>query len=156
MRISLLILAFTCSLVIASDLGNPVSSDIQEELNAIGAELEKAALSNDYKSILKHYSDDVIVMADFQEPIRSKKSLKAIYEKEAQRMLRYHSISGTAEKRWEVNGYIYEYGSFGMTVSSRDEKKPSGYFGSYFQIWERSDSTYKLKYIIWNLDHYPN
>jgi len=68
----------------------------------------------------------------------------------------YHSISGTAEKRWEVNGYIYEYGSFGMTVSARNEKKPSGYYGSYFQIWERSDSTYKLKYIIWNLDHYPN
>jgi len=155
MRILSAILVLCCTLSFAADLGSEISDQVSRKMDAIGDAMEQAALNNDYDTILSNYTDDVIIMADFQEPIRGKSALRAIYKSEAQRMLKYHAFSGKYEKRWEQGGYIYEYGSFGMTVSTRDDKKPSGYYGSYFQICEPVGTSYKVKYVIWNLDHNP-
>ncbi len=154
-RTLILITIVSASLGFSLCSAGEIPEDVLVKLDRIGAEMERAALVNDYKSLLDYYTEDVIIMADFQAPVKGKKTLKSLYEKEADQRLKYHSINGLPEKRWESDGLIYEYGSFGMTVSSKSDDKPKGYYGSYFQIWEPSGSSYRLKYVIWNLDHYP-
>ncbi|NQV36601.1 MAG: hypothetical protein HQ509_01200 [Candidatus Marinimicrobia bacterium] len=154
MKTLFIIIAVT-SVLLASELEGNLSKETSDKLDKIGQAMEQTGLSEDYDEMLRFYTDDVLIMADFQEPIRGKKELKAPYKTENKIGLKYHSINGTPEKRWESNGLIYDYGSFGMIVSSKTDKKPDGYYGSYFQIWEPSGSSYKLKYVIWNLDHNP-
>jgi hypothetical protein len=60
---------------------------------------------------------------------------------------------------YQVSKYdneIYEYGTFGIAVSSNETKHPYAFTGSYFTIWEKqSDASYLIKYIISNYDFNP-
>ena len=134
---------------------NSVSQKVEATLNKITDTMEQAALESDHPTILKYYTDDLIIMPNFREPVRGKNALKALYAMEKEQNMKYHSFSSQVEKRWEVDGDIYEYGSFGMSFSFNAVEKPFAYYGSYFQIWELVEGSYKIKYAIWNLDHNP-
>lgn len=128
---------------------------VDKELNWIMDIMEQAVLDGDYPTIIKFYTEDMIIMPNFREPVRGKKALKALYGMEKEQGIKYQSFSSQVEKRWEADGDIYEYGSFGMSFSFNSVEKPVAYYGSYFQIWELVDGSYKIKYSIWNLDHNP-
>lgn len=116
----------------------------------------KTTLDGEYLKLVEYYSDDVTVMPDFHPAIRGKKSLLEQYEKEMEKGVKYHSFSVTVEKRWKKEDEIFERGTFGMAVSSKNSRKPAAYYGSYFQIWKRqSDGSYKMTFTIWNLDFNP-
>ncbi len=43
-----------------------------------------------------------------------------------------------------------------MSFSSKEKPQPEATYGSYFQIWEKQeDDSYKVAYLIWNLDYIP-
>ena len=140
---------------LSSGMRDDIPNKVEKELNRVIDIMEQAALDSDHPTILKYYTDDLIIMPNFREPVRGKKALKALYAKEKEQNFKYHSFSSTAEKRWKVDGEIYEYGSFGMAISYNSVEKPVAYYGSYFQIWELVEGSYKIKYAIWNLDHNP-
>jgi hypothetical protein len=57
---------------------------------------------------------------------------------------------------WECGEMVYEIGTFGMSLVSKDSPKPIAYYGSYFHVWQKqSDGNYKLKYMMSNLDFNP-
>jgi len=136
--------------------GDRVSPETAVILEEITTEMDAAMLANDYRTLLANYTEDCVVMPDFQPPIRGRQAMRRVYAENEKSGVVTHAFSGKAEARWEVDGMVYERGTFGMTVSDRQHPHPRGYYGSYFQIWERQGSTYRLAFVIWNLDHPPH
>ncbi len=137
-------------------LAQNISKEVDDTLNEIGEKMVKATLSGEYMSLMDFYSDDVIVMPDFQPTIKGKKALSDQYKENIKNGVKYHSFSGMVEKRWQHGDEIFERGTFGMAVSSKDFGRPMAYYGSYFQIWQKQpDGSFKISFTIWNLDFNP-
>jgi len=133
-----------------------LSAEKKQKLDEIGNLLDKAMIDGDYDLILEYYSDDVIIMPSFNPAIKGINGLKNAYEKNKRKGIKYHSFTGTVEKRWICGDQIFEIGTFGMALSSKETSQPKAYYGSYFQIWqEYEDGSFKIKYSIWNLDFNP-
>ena len=133
-----------------------LSEEKKQKLDDIGDLLEKAMIDDDYETILKYYDDDVIIMPGFDPAIKGINALKKAYEKNKRKGIKYHSFTANSDKRWMCGNEIFEMGTFGMAISSKDSSHPKAYYGSYFQIWqEYKDSSLKIKYNIWNLDFNP-
>jgi len=130
--------------------------DFKSTLQGIRSVLDKAILDSDYETILKYHTDDVIIMANFRPAINGKKEMREQYKKDKKAGVKLHAFNGKPDKMWEIDNEVYEYGTYGLVVSSKDTKHPYAFYGSYFMIWEKQpDSTYLVKYLITNLDHKP-
>ena len=130
--------------------------DYKSTLQEIRSVLDKAALDGDYETTLKYYTEDVILMPTFRPVIKGKNELRKQYKKDKKAGVKLHAFNGKPEKMWESGNEVYEYGTYGLAVSSKDTEHPYAFYGSYFMIWEKQpDSTYLVKYLITNLDHKP-
>ncbi len=133
-----------------------VLPDVEQNLKETGEKMIAATLAGDYLSLLDYHAKDVVIMPDFRPAISGKKALEAQYKEDMKMGLKHHSFTGTVEKRWQHGDEVFERGTFGMAVSSKKDKRPAAYYGSYFQIWQKqSDGTFKISFIIWNLDFNP-
>jgi len=132
------------------------NADFKSTLQEINKVLDKAVLDGDYETILKYYTDDVILMPSFEPAIRGKDALREEYKKNKKAGVKYHAFNGKPEKMWACGNEVFEYGKFGLAVSSKETEYPYAFYGSYFMIWEKQpDSSYLIKYLITNLDHKP-
>jgi len=130
--------------------------DFKTTLQGINSVLDKAVLDGDYETLLKYYTDDVILMPSFEPAIRGKDALREEYKKNKKAGVKYHAFNGKPEKVWACGNEVFEYGKFGLAVSSKETEYPYAFYGSYFMMWEKQpDSTYLIKYLITNLDHKP-
>ena len=133
-----------------------IPDETDKMLNQIEDKMKDAALAGENVKIINYYTEDVILNPSFQSAIKGRDALLKVYQDDVKKGLKYHSFSGTVEKRWQHENEIFERGSFGMSVSTNSSRKPKAYYGSYFQIWEvQSDGTYQISYVIWNLDFNP-
>jgi len=133
-----------------------VSSDVERMLKETGEKMITATLAGEYLTLVNYHTDDVVIMPDFRPAITGKKALEEQYKEDMKLGLKHHSFTGTVEKRWQHGDEVFERGTFGMAVSSKKDKRPAAYYGSYFQIWQKqSDGTFKISFIIWNLDFNP-
>ena len=130
--------------------------DFKSTLQGIRSVLDKAILDRDYETLLKYHTDDVILMPNFRPAIKGKEELRAQYKKDKKSEVKFHAFNGKPEKMWESGDEVYEYGTYGLAVSSKDTEHPYAFYGSYFMIWEKQpDNTYLVKYLITNFDHKP-
>jgi len=133
-----------------------LDDDFKSTLQEINSVMDKAILSGDYEVILKYYTDDVIVMPIFEPAIRGMKALREEYKKDKKTGVKYHAFNARPDKMWACGNEVFEYGKFGLAVSSKETEHPYAFYGSYFTIWEKQpDNSYKIKYLITNLDHKP-
>lgn len=153
-RVSLLMMLCPCVVFAGSD--DPKLEKMQEELDKIASEMEQALLKGDYEALLTFYTDDAVVMADFRPTIEGKAKLRQTYKEGARQGIKTHSITGTTRELWIAGDKVYQRGTFGTAVSSKENPRALGYYGSYFQIWEKQpDGRLLLDLVIWNLDFYP-
>ncbi len=132
-------------------------TDFKKTLKEINSVLDKAVLDGDYEALLKYYTDDVIIMPIFEPAIRGKDAVREEYKKNKKAGVKYHAFNGTPEKMWACGDEVFEYGKYGLVLSSKETEYPDAFYGSYFMIWEKqSDNSYLVKYVITNLDHKPN
>jgi ketosteroid isomerase-like protein len=130
--------------------------DFKSTLQGIRSALDKAILDSDYETILKYHTDDVIIMANFRPAIKGKKEMREQYKKDKKAGVKLHAFNGKPERMWEIGNEVYEYGTYGLAVTSKDTEHPYAFYGSYFMIWEKQpESTYLVRYLITNLDHKP-
>ena len=130
--------------------------DFKSTLQGIRSALDKAILDSDYEAILKYHTDDVIIMANFRPAIKGKNEMREQYKKDKKAGVKLHAFNGKPEKMWASGDEVFEYGTYGLAVSSKDTEHPYAFYGSYFMIWEKQpDSNYLVKYLISNLDHKP-
>ncbi len=133
-----------------------LDEDFKSTLQKINGVMDKAVLDGDYETLLKYYTDDVVVMPIFEPPIRGKNALREAYKKNKKAGVKYHAFNAMPEKIWSCGKEVFEYGKFGLAVSSRETEYPSAYYGSYFMFWEKQPNhSYLVKYVITNLDHKP-
>ncbi len=131
-------------------------ADVRKVLESVGDEINRAVLSGDYETVMSHFTDDVIIFPIFQAPIKGKQAYRKAVNKLKEKGVKYQSINGTSTEIWECGNMVYEIGTFGMSLVTKDSSKPTAYYGSYFNIWQKqSDRSYKLKYMISNLDFNP-
>jgi ketosteroid isomerase-like protein len=131
-------------------------SDFKARLEAANRELEKAALNGEYETILRYYTDDVVLAPEFHQLVRGKAAVRELYQKMRELGVRYHSFNASAEEISVCGREVIEYGTFGLSVSSREKKRPAAYTGSYCTIWEQQeDESYLMKYVISNLNFNP-
>lgn len=132
------------------------SSLLESVLMETNKKIEEALYESDYDTLLKFYTDDAIVVSDFQPAIKGKEAIRASYSKQKKEGTKFHSFNAKADKFWKVNNDIYEYGTYGLSVSSNETKHPYAFTGSYFMIWEKQkNDAYLIKYLISNLDFNP-
>ena len=132
------------------------SKTLRSMVEKINDVLDKAMLEGDYETLLKYYTEDIIVSPGMNPTVRGKEALKEAYEKNRKKELKFHSFSGTIEDLWDCGEKVYERGKFGMSMTYKDRPKPLAYYGSYFTIWQKmNDDSLKIKYVIWNLDFNP-
>ncbi len=132
------------------------ADDLKATLMQINSVMDKAILDGDYETILNYYTDDVTLMPVFNPPIRGKDALRKEYEKDKKAGVKYHAFNAKQEKMWICGNEVFEYGEFGLAVSSEETEHPYAYYGSYFTIWEKqADNSYLMQYLITNLDHPP-
>jgi ketosteroid isomerase-like protein len=139
-----------------SEAGGESATDLGARLEKTNKAIERAMLAGDYEAILSYYTDDVVLVPDFQPAVRGKSAVWEGYTKQQKAGVTFHSFSATTEKIWTSGKDVYEYGTFGQAVSARDHAKPKAYYGSYFMIWEEQpDGALLIKYVIWNLGFNP-
>ncbi|HOI29628.1 MAG TPA: DUF4440 domain-containing protein [Melioribacteraceae bacterium] len=132
------------------------SSTIESALIETNRQIEKAIYDSDYEKLINFYTDDAIVASDFQPAIKEKDAIRSSYLKQEKEGTKFHSFNAKADKIWQVNNDIYEYGTYGLSVSSNETKHPYAFTGSYFMIWEKQKNDgYLIKYMISNLDFDP-
>lgn len=132
------------------------SLNIEDALKETNQQIEKAVYANDYETLLKYYADDVVCASDFQPAIKGKNAVKENFMKQKKEGTKFHSFHADVEKMWEDENNIYEYGTYGLSVSSKATTHPYAFTGSYFMIWEKQkDKSYLIKYLISNLDFNP-
>jgi ketosteroid isomerase-like protein len=132
------------------------ATDLPARLEKANKTISDAMLAGDYDTILSFYTDDVVLVPDFQPAVRGKSAVRESYAKQQKIGVTFHSFSATTEKIWSSGKEVYEYGTFGQAVSARDHAKPKAYYGSYFMIWEEQpDGALLIKYVIWNLGFNP-
>lgn len=149
------ILSLSC-LLIGFVHGSDKTQELQKKLEAYGDILTKAVLDGDFETILSFHTDDVIIMPDLQPMIKGIKSLREGYEENKRKGVKYHSYSATTQDIWQCGDQIFHRGTFGASISSYESAQPIAFYGSYFSIWEKQrDESYKIKFMIWNLDYNP-
>jgi ketosteroid isomerase-like protein len=131
-------------------------SSLEETLKKNNSIIEDAIYKNDYETLLEYYTDDAIIVANLQPTLRGKIAIRDSYMEQKKDEVKTHSFRAVAERIWESGNEIYEYGTYGLTISSKKTTRPYAYTGSFFLIWEKQ-STGKLliKYFISNLDFNP-
>ncbi len=133
-----------------------VITDSLAQLQEIDRILNKAVLNGDYETILKYYTEDIVILANSIPAIKGKEAVRALYEKDRKKGLKFHAFSGKPDKMWSCDDKVYEYGTYGMAVSSYETKHPYGFAGSYFTIWQKQkDGSYLMEFVMTNLDHEP-
>jgi len=138
--------------IVAVDTTNTLRAKIE----SINSSLNKAMLAGDYETMLKYYTEDIIVSPGLNPTAKGKAAIRESYEKYKKMQVKYHSFDGTIEDIWESGDKVYERGTFGVSLSYKDHPKPLAYYGSYFTIWQKgSDDSLKIKYVIWNLGFNP-
>lgn len=132
------------------------SSNPEDALKETNRQIEKAIYESDYETLLKFYTDDAVCAGNFQPTLKGKNAIKESYLKQQKEGTKFHSFKTKTEKLWECDKNIYEYGTYGLSVSSNETKHPYAFTGSYFMIWEKQkDESYLIKYLISNLDFNP-
>lgn len=131
-------------------------SNFGDVLKEINLQIEDAVLKGDYETVLKFYTDDVILVPNSQPSLKGKSAVRESYLKQVKAGVRFHSFNARADKIWECGNEVYEYGTYGFSGSSNETKHPYAFTGSYFMIWEKQkDISYLIKYVISNLDFNP-
>jgi ketosteroid isomerase-like protein len=131
-------------------------SNLEEVLKETNQKIEKAIFESDYETLLKFYTDDVVFMPNFHSVLRGKSAVRESYEEQQKAKVKIHSFNARIDKIWSHGNEIFEYGTFGFAVSSRETKHPYAFTGAYFMIWEKQkDATYLIKYLISNYDFDP-
>ncbi len=131
-------------------------AEVRKFVESIEDDLNQAVIEGDYETVISYFADDIIVVPIFQSPIEGKEAYRKEVKKLKKKGVKYQSISGTIADIWECGNMIYEIGTFGMSLITKESPQPKAYYGSYFQIWQKqSDESYKLKYMISNLDFNP-
>lgn len=133
-----------------------LAGDYLAQIQDIGRILNEAVLNGDHETILKYYTDDIVILANSIPAIKGKEAIRALYEKDRKRGLKFHSFSGKPDKMWSSGDKVYEYGTYGVAVSSYKSKHPYGFAGSYFTIWQKQNNgSYLMEFVMTNLDHEP-
>lgn len=133
-----------------------ISSNFETALKETNLKIEKAILDGDYEIIIKYYSKDAIIAPNFHSQLKGLDTLRASYKRDIKKGIKFSSFNAKADKIWEDHYNIYEYGSYGFSISSKETRHPYAFTGSYFTIWEKQkDSSLLIKYQISNLDFNP-
>jgi ketosteroid isomerase-like protein len=131
-------------------------NDLHHIFDSIGDKINRAAVEGDFETVLSFYAEDIVLMPGFKPTLNGKKAVKQEMEKDREKGLKFHSISGTITEIWSCGDLVYDRGTFGLSVSTKASSRPYAYYGSYFQIWQKQpDGSYKIKLNIWNLDFNP-
>jgi ketosteroid isomerase-like protein len=135
---------------------NSVDSLFVREIEKINKEIYSLMMDGDYEAILKYYTDDAIVVPALEPAIRGKGALREQYIKQKKEGVVFHSFNTKTEKMWSAGNKVYEYGSYGLSGSTKTHPEPVARRGNFFLIWNKqNDGSYLMSYLMINIDHNP-
>ncbi len=152
--ISRLTLVLVCLIFLT---GTIIAAESKEELKikieSINDMVNKAQIEQDFETILKYYTDDVICMPNFNEMFQGIEAMREDLEKIRDSGFKFHSFNTTILDVWSCGDLVYEMGTYGWSGSTPEMPRPIAENGKYFAIWEKqSDGSYKVNFTIWNTD----
>jgi ketosteroid isomerase-like protein len=133
-----------------------VDSLYAQKIEKINNEIHSLMMDGDYESLLKFYTDNVIIVPVFEPVLRGKSALREQYIKQKKEGVVFHSFDAKTEKMWSSGNKVYEYGSYGLSGSTRNHPEPVARRGNFFTIWDKqNDGSYLTSYVMINVDHNP-
>jgi ketosteroid isomerase-like protein len=127
-----------------------------QEIEKINNDIYTLMMKGDYEPLLKYYTDDIIVIPALEPTIRGKNALREQYIKQEKEGVVFHSFNAKTEKIWSAGNKVYEYGTYGLSGSTKNHTDPVARRGNFFVIWEKQNNgSYLTSYVMINIDHYP-
>lgn len=121
-----------------------------DEVNAI---LDKASLENDYETMAKYYSDDVIVLPNGEPLIQGKEAFIENEKKSGEAGYKIKKIETTIIEMFTSGKFVHEIGKYEITLEVPGLPYDYTDKGKYLVIWEiQSDGSLKIKLETWNHD----
>jgi ketosteroid isomerase-like protein len=131
-------------------------ADVRSAIEKISARMQQAVLEGDHATQLSFLAEDVIIDPPLDPPVRGKAAVQEQFARAKKEGQTYRSFSGTTEALWVVGDSVYERGTWGMSFTTNEMKKPFSAYGSFFEIWARDGSGgYRIAYLIYSLDMNP-
>lgn len=133
-----------------------VDSLFGKEIERANIEIHRLMMEGDYEALLKYYTDDIIIVPALEPAIRGKSALREQYRKQEKEEAVFHSFDTKTEKMWSAGDKVYEYGTYGLSGSTKNHPDPVALRGNFFVIWEKqNDGSYLTGYVMINIDHNP-
>jgi ketosteroid isomerase-like protein len=131
--------------------------EVRAAIAQISLKMDQAILANDYETQLSFLADDIIIDPPLEPPIRGKAAVRERNARAQQEGVKFRSFSGTTEDLWVSGDRVYERGTWGVSFTTNEMKKPFAPYGSFFEIWTKDGTgKYCIQYLIYTLDMDPN
>ena len=128
---------------------------IKAKIKSMGDEMNKAMVTGDLETSIRYYAKDVIVMPNYKPMLRGRKALMRDMKKDERAGIKIHSFNNTITDIWQCGDLVHEMGTYALSLSTPELPQPIADNGTYFSIWQRHKSTYKVIFFMWNTDVKP-
>lgn len=128
-------------------------SELNGELQALSAKMDRAMIDGNFEAILAFYADDAVVLPNNAPKIVGKAALRKEMEAQRKSGVTFGSFLGTVEQAWECGGMVYSVGSYAMSANVPGMPRPVGDKGKSFAVFRRTaDGKLQIVYDMWNTD----
>jgi ketosteroid isomerase-like protein len=118
--------------------------------------LVRATLAEDHDVVLAHYTDDVVVLPNYDRMIRGKDALVRFHEARSGSGFRFQSMDFTPVEVWAAGDLVYEIGKYAVSFTMPGAETPIADTGKFMTVWQKHrDDSLKIKVEIWNTDLNP-
>lgn len=153
-RLFILFICVLATMVMSASKSDLVK--VRAQIDKLEQQRMQERLDGHINKTIGYYTKDAVLMPGFQPMINGYDEISEMLEKDRKNGVKMQSLSRNMLDDWFCGADYCERGTWAMSITTKDTKKPLAFNGSYFQIWEKQkDGAYKIKYNIWNLDHQP-
>jgi beta-lactamase regulating signal transducer with metallopeptidase domain/ketosteroid isomerase-like protein/DNA gyrase inhibitor GyrI len=130
--------------------------DIRRTIEENNHQLDQAMVNRDIETIVKYYSDDVIVKPDMAPEIRGLDTVRERLQKDIFSLLDIKSLNSTSLDLWKCGDLVYDIRRFAGSVAAKQMSHPFAQNGKSFTLWQQQpDGSFKIIYSIFNSDNNP-
>lgn len=149
-----IVVALGCLLLTSCSAPPPDVAKIRKEVEGLVEKSAKDMMAGIMDTTLSQYADDAVSMPNYGPLLRGKPAIKAYFQ-QMMNGVKFPSVDFTTTDVFVGGPYIYEIGTYGMTITMPNMPEMSEK-GKYVTVYERGkDGKLKIKAETWNTNTMP-
>jgi len=132
------------------------SQELKNRIQQIGNKTVNAYMEGNLELLFSYYMDDAIQMPIYDKMIKGKEAIKNREIENRKLGIKVDTLYHHTLELWSCDNFVWEIGTYGVSLSLPEMSNPVTDIGKYLTIWEKQvDGTFKIKLEIWNTDINP-